>query len=241
MLHLRRGSRAGIAEADRRAWSSGSCACRRASREPGSGLGLSLAAAVARLHGGELTAGRQCAGAEGGDRSAARRLPACERRRDLGAMRLARGRAARRRIAMAEPAKRTAKKTSWRPAARRSRRRSSPRRNCRAAKDARARVEAWLGEIARTAAPARRSSSFLPARKTAHGKLATGRGDRRGLALSVGSDPRRPGPFSRAARGRSRAHFAAADRGRDARGRSPRATTPTRCACCAAARPRPRC
>ena len=38
-----------------RAWSSASCGSSRAARSPAPGLGLSLASAVARLHGGELT------------------------------------------------------------------------------------------------------------------------------------------------------------------------------------------
>ena len=44
----------GIPEAIASGWCSDSCGWNRAAREPGSGLGLSLASAVAHLHGGEL-------------------------------------------------------------------------------------------------------------------------------------------------------------------------------------------
>ena len=56
---------------------SASCAWRRAGREPGTGLGLSLVAAVARLHGGVDPARGQCAGP-------ARRADAADARRSIG-------------------------------------------------------------------------------------------------------------------------------------------------------------
>ena len=49
-----------------RAWCNASCGWSAAARSPDPGLGLSLAAAVARLHGGELILSRQSSRAEGG-------------------------------------------------------------------------------------------------------------------------------------------------------------------------------
>ena len=68
----------GIAEADRARVVERFVRLPQSRRRAGLGLGLSLAAAVARLHGGELRLEDNAPGLQGGDRSAAQRLPACD-------------------------------------------------------------------------------------------------------------------------------------------------------------------
>ena len=63
----------GIPEADRSRAIERFVRLEQSRSQPGSGLGLSLAAAVARLHGGELDAGRQPARPQDRHRIAARR------------------------------------------------------------------------------------------------------------------------------------------------------------------------
>ena len=97
----------------------------------------------------------------------------------------------------------------WRP-------RSRPRQNSPRRRRPLGQVEEWLAEIARSAS-GRTIRRLLVAAKAARKARRRGGGDCRGLALSVGSDPRRPRPLSRAARGRARGTIRAGDRGRDAR------------------------
>ena len=117
-------------------------------------------------------------------------------------------------------------------------RRSSPRPRRRA------RASTHGSARSRAAAPARRSQAAARPRRrnraTPSSPTMRG-GDRRSLALSLGSDPRRSGALPRAARRRPGGALRRAPRRRSTRAGSTRRTTPPSCARCAAARPKPRC
>ena len=107
---------------------------------------------------------------------------------------------------MAEPAKRSARKAAT---GRRARGADQGRAEAVVAEGGAARLDEWLGEIARPP-PARRSSSCsaADAKRAARSSRVSSRRSPR-LAVSVGSDPGRAGSLARHARSRSGGHFAA--------------------------------